>query len=87
MDEKYSTVEFDYEPLPVKDFETVLRWKREELLGYISSWSAIQKFIGVNGYSPISIIEEKLKRLWREDEEKKVVFPIHLKLGRVMKIM
>lgn len=87
VDEKYSTVEFDYEPLPVKDFETVLHWKREELLGYISSWSAIQKFIGVNGYSPISIIEEKLKRLWPEDEEKKVVFPIYLKLGRVMKIM
>lgn len=85
VDEKYSTVEFDYELLPVKDFETVLHWKREELVGYISSWSAVQKFIKVNGYSPIPMIEEKIKKLWQEDEVKKVVFPIHLKLGKIIK--
>ena len=85
VDEKYSTVDFDYELLPVKDFETVLNWKREDLVGYISSWSAIQKFIRVNGYSPISMIEEEIKKLWPEGEVKKVVFPIYLKLGRITK--
>lgn len=85
VEEKYKTVEFDYELLPVKDFETVLHWKREDLLGYISSWSAIQNFIKANGNSPISIIEEKIKKLWPEDEEKKVVFPVYLKLGRIVK--
>ncbi len=85
VDEKYSTVEFEYELLPAKEFETVLHWKREDMLGYISSWSAVQKYITVNGYSPISIIEEKLKQLWPEAELKKVVFPIYLKLGRIVK--
>lgn len=85
VEEKYTTVEFDYELLPVKDFETVLQWKREDLLGYISSWSAVQKFITTNGYSPTSITEEKIKSLWPEDEVKRVVFPIYLKLGRIIK--
>ena len=85
VDEKYATVEFEYELLPVKEFETVLHWKREDLLGYVGSWSAVQKFINVKGYSPMFIIEEKIKQLWPEEAVKKVVFPIHLKLGRIKK--
>jgi hypothetical protein len=81
----YETVEFDYELLPVKQFETTLNWQREDMIGYISSWSAIQKYIKVNGQSPIPIIEEEINKLWPADEVKKVSFPIYLKLGRVLK--
>ena len=85
VEEKYATVEFDYELLPVKSFETVVHWKREDLVGYISSWSAVQKYIKTNGHSPVPIIEEEIKKLWLEGEVKKVIFPIYLKLGRVSK--
>ena len=85
VEEKYSTVEFDYELLPVKRFESIFEWEREDLVGYISSWSAIQKFIKVNGHSPVPIIEEEIKKLWPGGELKKVTFPLYLKLGRVLK--
>jgi ubiquinone/menaquinone biosynthesis C-methylase UbiE len=85
VEELYATVEFDYELLPVKQFETILNWQREDMIGYISSWSAIQKYIKTNGYSPIPIIEEELNKFWPEGEVKKVNFPIYLKLGRVVK--
>jgi len=85
VDELYETVEFDYEVLPAKQFETTLNWQREDMIGYISSWSAIQKYIKANGHSPIFIIEEELNKLWPEGENKKVSFPIYLKLGRVVK--
>ncbi|NOT52395.1 MAG: class I SAM-dependent methyltransferase [Chitinophagaceae bacterium] len=85
VEEKYATVDFDYELLPVKEFETILHWKREDMLGYISTWSAVQKYIKVNGQSPLPIIEEKIKELWPDDEIKKVVFPVYLKLGRINK--
>lgn len=85
VEEKYETVEFDYELLPMKEFETVCYWHRENLLGYVSSWSAIQKFIKVNGYSPVPDLEKEINKLWPEGETKKVVFPIYLKLGRIVK--
>lgn len=85
VDEKYDAVEFDFELLPVKEFETVLYWKREDLAGYVSSWSAIQKFIKINGYSPVPVLEEEINKLWPESEVKKVIFPIFLKLGRIVK--
>ena len=55
------------------------------MIGYISSWSAIQKYIKVNGHSAIPIIEEEINKLWPEGEIKKVRFPIYLKLGRLVK--
>jgi SAM-dependent methyltransferase len=85
VEEKYFAVEFDFDLLPVKDFETTLAWQREDMLGYISSWSAIQKYIKVNGNSPIPIVEKEIKGVWPEGEVKKVVFPIYLKLGRILK--
>jgi ubiquinone/menaquinone biosynthesis C-methylase UbiE len=85
VEEKYATVEFDYDLLPVKDFETTLEWRREDLLGYVGSWSAVQKFIKTNGYSPVPILEEEIKKLWPESEVKKVRFPIYLKVGRILK--
>ena len=85
VDDMYSTVEFDYELLPPKIFETILEWQREDLVGYISSWSAIQKYIKVNGHSPVPLIEKAINELWPEGEIKKVTFPIYLKSGRVTK--
>ena len=85
VEELYQTVEFDFQLLPVKEFEIVLDWRREDLVGYLSSWSAIQKYINIHGHSPIPIIEEKIKMLWPEDEVRKVVFPVYLKLGKVLK--
>ncbi len=85
VEEKYETVDFDYKSLPVKNFETTLEWQSEDMLGYVSSWSAIQKFIKANGYSPVSKLGEQLKNIWPKDEVKKIVFPIYLKLGRITK--
>ena len=85
VEEKYAAVEFDYELLPGKPFDSILSWQREDLIGYISSWSAIQKYIKINDNSPIQIIEEEIKRLWAEGEVKKVVFPIYIKLGIIRK--
>ena len=85
VEEKYASVAFDYNLLPVKEFETVLNWRREDLFGYVGSWSAIQKFIKKNGYSPVPLLEEEIKKLWPEAEVKKVVFPVFLKLGRIVK--
>jgi SAM-dependent methyltransferase len=85
VEEKYETVDFDYELLPAKEFQTILHWRREDLLGYISTWSAVQKYIKANGQSPLPIIEAEIKKLWPEGEIKEVIFPVYLKLGRITK--
>lgn len=85
VDDNYASVDFEYELLPTKEFRITLHWNRQDWLGYISTWSAVQKYSKINGHSPIPFIDEKTKDCWPENEMKNVVFPVYLKLGRVVK--
>ncbi|MGZ8537754.1 MAG: class I SAM-dependent methyltransferase [Flavisolibacter sp.] len=83
VDESYETVEFDYKPLPTKDFSINLNWNKEAFLGYLSSWSAVQNYIKQNQLSPLDHIQKDLETMWDNTTEKKIEFPVFLKLGRV----
>ena len=58
--DRYTTVDFDFAPLPSKDFEFTVSWKKEAFLGYLSSWSAVQNYIQKNGSSPVALLEDHL---------------------------
>jgi ubiquinone/menaquinone biosynthesis C-methylase UbiE len=85
VDEHYTTVKFEFDELPARDFEQTLNWTREQVKGYLSSWSAVQHYIDKNGTSPLIIIEEELNKIWEEGEVKSVRFPLFLRIGRIAK--
>ena len=57
----------------------------EQLLGYFSTWSATQNFIKANGYSPIEKIRDCLYKIWPGKETRSFLFPVVLKLGKIIK--
>lgn len=75
VDDRYTTVEFDFAPLPSKDFKLILYWNKEAFLGYLSSWSAVQNYIRQVESSPLSLLEEELYRTWPGDDTKEFHFP------------
>ncbi|PWU01532.1 MAG: SAM-dependent methyltransferase [Bacteroidetes bacterium] len=79
----YQDIPFNFELLPSKDFEMKLEWKREGLVGYIQSWSAVQNFIKANSSDPVPEIQKEIFSIWPEDQIKTVSFPIFLKIGRI----
>lgn len=85
VEDRYATVDFDFSPLPPKDFDIVLQWHMNDLLGYLSSWSAVQNYIKQEGSSPLPPIEEELKKVWPADGSQEFHFPVFLKIGRVTK--
>ena len=85
VDENYATVTFDFEPLPSGNFETKRSWTREDFIGYLSSWSAVQHYYKKNNASPVSLIENELDLVWKEGQVIEVRFPIFLRLGRISK--
>lgn len=85
VDNGYATVEFDFEPLPSKAFVIKLSWNKQQLKGYLQSWSAVQNYIKKNNSSPIELIEKDLNRLWNDEEEKAIHFPLFLRIGRIVK--
>lgn len=85
VDDRYTTVEFKFDPLPVRDFDLVVQWKKEDFLGYLSTWSAVQHYQKQNGQSPLTLIEDNLLKRWPSDEKKEFHFLLFLRLGRVLK--
>jgi ubiquinone/menaquinone biosynthesis C-methylase UbiE len=84
VDQQYSTIPFPYKEIPNPGFIMEYYWSLQQMEGYISSWSAVQKFIRSNNYKPFDRISESLHRLW-VNEKMKIVFPISMRAGLIEK--
>jgi len=59
-------------------------WNLEQLLGYLSTWSAIKRFTAQYGHSPLNADFVAAMRLfWADNEVKMVHFPIFARIARV----
>lgn len=83
VEENYQTVSFNFVPLPAKNFFIHGRWRLDDLVGYINSWSSVRHFINEKNYDPVSLIVEDLSAYWGIDEIKQVIFPLFLRIGRI----
>lgn len=81
IDLNYETIPFPFQYLAHHDFQLKLRWTAAHMLGYLSTWSSTQQYIQHHKSNPIALIEKELLQLWGE-EEREVVFPVLLKVGR-----
>lgn len=85
VDDAYTTADFDFAPLPPKTFETKLTWTKEHLIGFLQSWSAVQKYIKTNHADPVALIQKDLDAVWNDEAQMTVRFPIFLRIGRILK--
>ena len=82
----YRDAPFDFEELRVTEsFRMHTRWTLDQMEGYINTWSAIKKFIKVNGYNPVPALIEDIKSVWGNKESIPFDFPLALRIGRVVK--
>lgn len=82
VDEQYRSVEFPFEKIEVPAFEISFSWSAYEFLGYISTWSSVQKYIKTNGSDPVQLIEKQIRDLWG-DGKRKVAFPLFVLMGYI----
>ncbi len=82
---RYDTLAFDFERIPSPGFDIVVEWTKNDLIGYLRSWSALQKMLQVAGDSALKDIIRKIGDAWGEETTKVFTFPVFLKLGRVRK--
>lgn len=85
VDEAYASVDFDFEPLPSRDFVTPLVWSKDHLKGYLQSWSSVQNFTRQQHFSPLEIIQNDLDAIWNDQQVKSISFPVFMKTGRIIK--
>jgi ubiquinone/menaquinone biosynthesis C-methylase UbiE len=82
IDEQYKTIPFPFTEITTPSFEFSVEWSIEQLAGYLSTWSAVRKYIQANQVNPLEKLIERITPLW-EGNSMRITFPLFVRLGRV----
>ena len=79
----YRTLPFPFPELEAPAFEMDERWSLAELLGYIRTWSASQRYLDALGHDPVERLARELAALWEDPTSlRRVRWPLSLRVGR-----
>jgi SAM-dependent methyltransferase len=81
VDDDYAGIPFPFPEVKTSAFSIEVNWSLEELQGYLNTWSALQKFMAVHSFDPVDEVMNKIKQHWGNSAKRKIIFPIHVKLG------
>ena len=85
VEEKYESIPFPFENISSPAFEIKVEWTLNQLIGYLNTWSSVQKYIAAHGSNPVDEINGSLINAWGADEVKAVTFPLFVKIGKIIK--
>jgi len=78
----YKNIPFPFREIRSPRFNMIGDWPLDHLVGYLGTWSAVQKYKDANGDDPIKLIVDELKDAWGEPENKqKILWPLALRVG------
>jgi SAM-dependent methyltransferase len=84
VDDGYRSIPFPFQEFTSPAFSMEANWSLDYLLGYLGTWSSIQKFKEQNKANPLKGLARDLKQVWgRPEDEKRVRWPINMRVGRV----
>jgi len=84
IDAHYLDLPFPFEAIPCPGFEMRHDWDLPELLGYIGTWSAVQRFEQERGRDPMPMFAETIASGWgKATNRRTVTWPLHLRVGKV----
>ena len=79
--EKFEDLPFAFAKSETPAFAMTAQWSVEQLLGYLRTWSATQRFMAAEKRDPLESVEKELRSAWG-DEMQRVVWPLSLRIGR-----
>lgn len=80
----YRTLPFPFAEEPTPQFTMVADWTLGELVGYLGTWSAVERCRAATGEDPVGPLATELAGLWGEaDRARRVSWPLALRAGRV----
>ena len=80
----YRTIDFPFHEIDPPLFRMETQWTLDQLIGYLRTWSATQKFITANNFDPIPQLENELVEIWQpQHPPRTIVWPLSLRVGRL----
>jgi SAM-dependent methyltransferase len=86
IDDHYQTIPFPFREIQAPSFAIQVQWNLSELIGYLQTWSSVQKYIAAHSENPVQALVPELSVHWKSPEEKKqVTFPLFMRIGYIDK--
>jgi SAM-dependent methyltransferase len=79
----YATVAVPFPALDVPSFEMRLHWTFEQLLGYLTTWSSLQRYLRETGQDPLQPLLGRLETAWAGAASRPVTWPLFVRAFRV----
>jgi SAM-dependent methyltransferase len=82
VDSGYRDMSFPFEERVAPQMEIHRAWELEEFLGYLSTWSAVQRVNDAGGEDILTAFVRDISLLWGDPMKKQpVVWPINMRVG------
>ena len=78
----YRDLSWPWPAVEAPPVEMTATWTREELLGYVATWSATVKLIAAEGPAKYDALCEQVAAIWPEGERREVTWPLAIRLAR-----
>lgn len=82
IEARYQTLPFPLVELPAPAFEISAEWLLADVISYLGTWSAVERYRSQRGEDPLPLIAERLAPLWPEGGTRQLRWPLHLRTGR-----
>lgn len=83
VEEGYRNEYIPFREIKAPEFTLHAEWTLNHLMGYLSTWSALQKYIQEEGSNPLQKFYPELKTIWGNDEKKKVTWDLGLRISQI----
>lgn len=79
----YENIPFPFHKLQGPSFHMSAKWTIKQLIGYISTWSAVTRYRDYKGNDPIESIEKELTKSWDISSDfMEVYWPLSILIGK-----
>lgn len=83
VEEQYRALPFPFEEVSPPMFAMETRWDRNQLMGFLDSWSATQKYRQQKGQQPLDEVWSDVVDDWQNETEKRLVrWNLYFRIGR-----
>ena len=84
LEDGYRTLPWPWQPVaPMPGWELVVSWRLAELVGYLETWSGVQRYRAAHGHDPVARVAAELAAAWGAPETvRQVRWPLHVRVGR-----
>lgn len=84
IDQDYRTIEVPLPEFEPPRFEMTADWSVDRVLGYLRTWSAVNRYAEARGADPVALIESELVEAWGGRAAMRTVrWPLHMRVARI----